>query len=193
MRVLALSLLIAVAAAHPMAKPALRQTKLSSSKPVQLRGGASIAPPRQTKLTSSKLVQLRGGGSIGPVGATELMKVNCVMYFYFVSLFGGLLAGLPSGPFMGGDPFEKFGWGEPNKPVQTQLVAALTYFGLLLIKDTFFLGAETHAASAKALCYAWAVCAAAFNYGTYVQGCTFTEANVLSVLMTLAYAYIVWG
>lgn len=162
--------------------------------------GAAAAAPRlpspPSKLQASKLqssLALRGGADIGAIGATQMLQINSAMYVYFVSLFAGLLKPLPNLPFMGGDPYDKFGWGEENKPMQVQLVAALTYFGIMLLKDTFVADPSTHMDTAKALFYAWAVCAAAFNYGTFSLGCTFTESNILTVLMTVAYGYIVWA
>ena len=56
---------------------------------------------------------------------------------YFASLFSNFLTFLPNKPFMGGSMEEKFGI-EKNDPLRWQMVGALTYFGIMLYKDTFF-------------------------------------------------------
>ena len=120
-----------------------------------------VRPAKQPSKIASSALALRGGADLGPITPHVAMKMNCVMYVYFVSLFSNLLTFLPNKPFMGGDMYEKFGF-EKNEPLRWHLgskppqgapslsppvllsiatlraVAALTYFGVMLIKDTFY-------------------------------------------------------
>ena len=79
-----------------------------------------VRPAKQPSKIASSALALRGGANLGPITPHVAMKMNCVMYVYFVSLFSNLLTFLPNKPFMGGDMYEKFGF-EKNEPLRWHL------------------------------------------------------------------------
>ena len=148
-----------------------------------------VAAPKPAVKMSPKMdtaLVLRGGASLGPITPHLAMKINCVMYIYFASLFSNFLTFLPNKPFMGGSLEEKFGIAK-NEPLRMQMVGALTYFGILLYKDTFFGDRAGDILTCKALSLAWGVCAIVFNCGGSPN---FTESNILTVVMTALFAYL---
>ena len=80
---------------------------------------SAVKPSIESRAVLAPTLSLRGGASLGPVTPTVGAWVQVALEVYFITLNAGLLKFLPALPFMGGDPYEKFGWGEsafPTKP-----------------------------------------------------------------------------
>ena len=63
---------------------------------------ALVAAPKPAVKMSPKMdtaLVLRGGASLGPITPHLAMKINCVMYVYFASLFSNFLTFLPNKPY----------------------------------------------------------------------------------------------
>lgn len=175
LRALSLMLLLATATAATIVKPRLPPT-------------ASVADIS----VDNKLMALRGGASLGPITPTAGAWLQVVLELYFLGLMSGALKLLPALPFMGGDPFAKYGWTEDSssKPLQTQFCGAIGYLLSITFATTYWGDAAAHANVCKGSMFAWIVCGSVF-FTQYFNGtCKFTEGNILCILLPFLFGYL---
>jgi len=181
MRWATLVLLLGATTAANMVKPTLPPRAAVANKPT-----AIADKPAAT------LMALRGGASVGAITPTVGAWLQVALEAYFLALMSGGLKFLPALPFMGGDPFAKYGWTEDasSKPLQTQFCSAIGYLLSVTFATTYWGDAAAHANVCKGSMLAWIICGGCF-FGQLYKGTTnFTEGNILCILLPVLFGYL---
>jgi Ni,Fe-hydrogenase I cytochrome b subunit len=139
-----------------------------------------------------------------PITPRTMLAINSALAMYFVLLLAGALEWLPSLPFMGGSPFEKF---YPNATCPSQghavmcmffvslafLMVVLSGFALYGDDASNLLLCKIQALTILTIWVSLALTILAFESETLLRNMAFSEFNVCAPLIALIFLWLGFG